>query len=87
MRQYIENRFGLHAPERTTEEFLDELRSSDALEEKFRPLLEEFLTHCDLVKFAEFQPTTADIQKMFDTTKQFIEATRADDRTVVAPAA
>jgi hypothetical protein len=87
VRQYIENRFGLHAPERTTEEFLDELRGSDVLDEKFRPLLEEFLTHCDLVKFAEFQPTPADIQKMFDTTKQFIEATRADDRTVVAPAA
>ncbi|NQT86224.1 hypothetical protein HQ560_05625 [bacterium] len=84
LRLYIENRFGLHAPERTTEEFLDELRGSDALEARFRPPLEEFLSCCDLVKFAEFQPTTSDIQKMFDTTKQFIEATRVEDRTVTA---
>jgi len=84
LRRYIEDRFGLHAPERTTEEFLTELRTSDELAEGFRPLLEKFLTHCDLVKFAEHQPDNAEVQATFDTCKQFIEATRADDKTVEA---
>jgi len=82
LRHYIEHRFGLHAPERTTEEFLDELRGSDALDARFRPLLEAFLRHCDLVKFAEHRPATAEIQETFDTCKAFIEATRLDEKTV-----
>ena len=82
LRHYIEDRFGLHAPERTTEEFLAELRGSDALDERFRPLLETFLTHCDLVKFAEHRPANAEIEATFDACKQFIEATRADGKTV-----
>ena len=32
LRHYIENRFGLHAPERTTEEFLVELKPSEVLD-------------------------------------------------------
>jgi hypothetical protein len=83
LRHYIEDRFGLHAPERTTEEFLDELRSNNTLEAQFQPLLREFLGHCDLVKFAELRPTNTEIQKTFDACKAFIEATRAD----AAPAA
>ena len=79
IRIYLEQRFQLRAPEMTTEEFLAELRESDALEARFRPLLEEFLRSCDLVKFAEFQPTTDDIQKMFDTTKEFIQATQTTE--------
>lgn len=82
LRHYIEHRFGLHAPERTTEEFLDELRTSQALEERFRPLLGEFLTHCDLVKFAEHRPTNAEIQRAFDACKEFIEATKVEEKTV-----
>ena len=87
VRHYIEDRFGLHAPERTTEEFLDELRGSSVLDARFAAPLDEFLRHCDLVKFAEHQPTNADIQTTFDACKEFIEATRADDATVEAPEA
>ena len=81
LRHYIENRFGLHAPERTTEEFLDELRSAPAraAEAGFVPsygeLLTTFLTHCDLVKFAELQPGTQEIQATFDSCKTFIVET------------
>lgn len=77
LRRYLENQFGLHAPERTTEEFLFELRYSSALAVEHRKLLGEFLNHCDLVKFAEHQPATAEIQQTFDTCKQFILDTEA----------
>ena len=77
LRHYIENRFGLHAPERTTEEFLDELRTSAVLNAGHKALLEEFLRHCDLVKFAEYQPMNDEIQRTFDACKNFVESTRA----------
>jgi len=75
LRRYIENRFRLHAPERTTEEFLAELGTGEVLEGKHRTLLRTFLTHCDLVKFAEHQPSTAEIQQTFDSCKAFIAET------------
>jgi len=84
LRYYIEGRFGLHAPERTTEEFLPELRRSRAFQPRHKALLGEFLRHCDLVKFAEHQPATEEIQNTFDVCKGFIEATRSDEaRTAV----
>ena len=51
-RKYLEDRFGLRAPERTTEEFLAELSGSVALDGRHKELLADFLTRCDLVKFA-----------------------------------
>jgi hypothetical protein len=72
LRYYIENRFGLRAPERTTEEFLRDLRSTDVLGPSHKDLLRAFLQHCDMVKFAAHQPTHDEIQKAFDSCKQFI---------------
>jgi len=76
LRRYIENRFGLHAPEQTTEEFLADLETNKDFAEKYKVLLRTFLYHCDLVKFAEHQPQTEDVQKTFDSCKAFIEETK-----------
>jgi len=76
LRHYIENRFALHAPERTTEEFLRELGTTDLLNQDWRQLLETFLVHCDLVKFAEHKPSTKGIQQTFDSCKTFITETK-----------
>ena len=77
LRHYIENRFGLRAPEQTTEEFLAELSRSNLLETSYKNLLKEFLNHCDLVKFAEYSPTNDEIQTSFDSCKEFIMTTKA----------
>jgi len=82
LRRYIENRFGLHAPERTTEEFLAELRERDVLRHEHKELLKEYLEHCDLVKFAELQPTNAQIQNTFDACKRFIAETQSEEAKV-----
>ncbi|MBN1507569.1 MAG: hypothetical protein JW955_12025 [Sedimentisphaerales bacterium] len=82
LRHYIEDRFDLHAPERTTEEFLAELRFTEVLSSAHKEVLGEFLTHCDLVKFAKHQPTTEQVQRTFDLVKDFIEKTRSDERKV-----
>ena len=82
LRHYIEDRFDLHAPERTTEEFLAELRFTETLAPADKKVLEEFLTHCDLVKFAKHDPTTEQVQRTFDLVKDFIERTRSDEHKV-----
>jgi hypothetical protein len=82
LRYYIEDRFDLHAPDRTTEEFLGELRSAQTLASADQQTLEEFLTHCDLVKFAKHEPTTEQIQRTFDLVKDFVERTKSEERLV-----
>ena len=82
LRHYIEHRFELRAPERTTEEFLAELKYTDMLSGSDKESLEEFLTHCDLVKFAKHSPTTEQIQRTFDLVKEFIEKTKSDERRI-----
>jgi hypothetical protein len=82
LRHYIEHRFDLRAPERTTEEFLAELQYTDVLAVSYKKSLEEFLTHCDLVKFAKHSPTTEQIQRTFDLVKEFIEKTKSDERKI-----
>ena len=56
LRVYLEERFGLHAPERTTEEFLGEIEQSDLLNADHRLSITRFLQQCDLVKFARLIP-------------------------------
>ena len=82
LRHYIEHRFSLRAPERTTEEFLAELANTEALPVSQKQRLGEFLQHCDLVKFAKHNPTTQQIQETFDLVKDFIEKTKSDERKV-----
>jgi hypothetical protein len=82
LRCYIEHRFDLRAPERTTEEFLIELQWTDVLAESDKNSIAEFLRHCDLVKFAKYNPTTEQIQRTFDLVKDFIGKTRSDERSV-----
>jgi len=75
VRTYIELRFGLMAPERTTEEFLNEVRGSEALRFGHKDLLSEFLTACDLVKFARHEPRGAEVDVSIDAARSFIEQT------------
>ncbi|MHC4621845.1 MAG: hypothetical protein ACYTEQ_29245 [Planctomycetota bacterium] len=82
LRHYIEHRFELRAPERTTDEFLIELQWTEALSEGDKEGLGEFLRHCDLVKFAKHAPTTEQIQRTFGLVKDFIEKTRSDERKI-----
>jgi hypothetical protein len=75
VRRYIENRFGLRAPEQTTEEFLSGLETALNFPDEYKPLLNNFLKYSDLVKFARFQPGNEDIQQSFDSCKAFIQGT------------
>jgi hypothetical protein len=79
VRRYIEDRFGLRAPERTTEEFLYEVSSGNSLQSRETEMLKRFLTHCDLVKFAKHEPSREEIQKSFDLAKEFVNNTKLEN--------
>jgi hypothetical protein len=86
LRHYIEDRFGLRAPERTTEEFLNDLQTTHVLLPRQKELLKRFLEHCDMVKFAEYQPNRDEVDNTLNTCAQFIAETRQQEAPEVAPA-
>jgi len=75
LRRYIESRFGINAPEQTTEEFLEGLDTQHNFPDKYNVLLKNFLIYCDLVKFAEHQPANEDIANTLESCKEFISET------------
>lgn len=83
LRRYIEDRFGLHAPERTTEEFLSEARTSALLMEDDVRVLEKFLSRCDMIKFAAEVPTEREAAGVADVICEFVERTRDEGKLVV----
>ncbi len=87
VRTYIELRFALMAPERTTEEFLVEVQRSDALRWTHKDLLGQFLTACDLVKFARHEPRGTEIDASIDAARGFITQTAPKVAEAVTEAA
>jgi hypothetical protein len=77
LRGYIENRFGIQAPKRTTEEFLSGISRDAFFSAEQKELLTAFLRDCDLVKFAEHTPRPEDVARAVDSCRGFIIATRS----------
>ena len=75
IRSYLENRFGLKAPEMTTEEFLEVAARESNLKDEHKALLSRFLMHCDLVKFARYGPDELEMQAAYDSAKLFVDET------------
>lgn len=75
LRQYLEERFEFRAPERTTEEFLHELRSTDRLTRDQKDSLGDFLQRCDLVKFARFEPNEPELRDLHRAALRLVEET------------
>ncbi|HXT41556.1 MAG TPA: hypothetical protein VN887_16235 [Candidatus Angelobacter sp.] len=75
LRVYLEEAFSLRAPERTTEEFLDELQSSALLSLAQKQSLADFLMRCDLVKFARDEPTVEQLQDLHESALRLVDET------------
>jgi hypothetical protein len=73
VRHYIEVRFQVGAARRTTEEFLHDLIGpSDALLASHQSLLEDFLHHCDLAKFARWILSIEEMENMLQSARTFV---------------
>jgi hypothetical protein len=75
IRWYLEERFDFHAPERTTEEFLNELRDTNLLTRDQKESLVEFLNRCDLVKFARYEPREPELRDLHSAAVRLVDET------------
>jgi len=75
VREYIEARFDLRAPEMTSDEFLAVAQRDTRLSTTDRSLLQSFLNEADLVKFARHVPSRSDGEKAWNAAREFIEHT------------
>lgn len=79
-RRYLENRFGLRAPERTTEEFLIDMATTDVLSLPHQELVGNFLEKCDLVKFARYGPQEREIEDVYGSAVRLVDETKEGER-------
>ena len=87
VRLYLEERFHLRAPERTTEEFLRELQRTPHLNAEQKQSLAAFLEQCDLVKFARFEPPEAALRELHESALRLVHETQDDPAAAAANAA
>ena len=72
VRRYIEDQYGVRAPELTTEEFLQEAHRSADLSGARRELLSAFLERCDRVKFAAYSPEQRESDEALTLARRFL---------------
>jgi hypothetical protein len=75
IRSYLEERFEFHAPDRTTEEFLHELKGTNLLTTEQKLRLGDFLATCDLIKFARYEPTETELRAMHAAALKLVNET------------
>lgn len=85
VRVYIEARFELRAPERTTEEFLREAADSGRLSTDQQDRLRAFLQACDLVKFARAEPSPNEMREALDAAERFVRETAQPEPDAATP--
>ena len=75
VRRYVEERFGLRAPEQTTEEFLATMAAAPVIRSDHQTLLRSFLERADMVKFARFAPDEDEISASVEAARRFVRQT------------
>ena len=83
LRRYLEDRFGVRAPEQTTEEFLEAASKNHILNEPQKNLLKSFLEECDLVKFAKWTPSAQEARRISQIARGFIHETQPEETVSV----
>lgn len=86
VRRYVERRFDLTAPMRTTEEFMLETQGSSRLPVEYHGTVGRFLGVCDRVKFARHAPHAKKISEALNTARDFVAQSAENDpeRTTTA---
>jgi hypothetical protein len=75
IRRYIERRFGIRAPRRSTEEFIVEAQQSPNLDPRHGQLLTEFLGTCDFLKFARGLAEFSELETVHHAAVGFVSET------------
>ena len=72
IRQYIAARYHIPALEMTTQELLNRSQPENIPKE----LVQQFFTHCDLVKFARYSPTKPEAHERMEEARQIVDETK-----------
>ncbi len=84
VRRFIEERFGVRAPSRSTEEFLVEAQHSPRLATAAKTMLGEYLAICDLLKFARTRANRDELMRLHEAAVNFVKVTDTAARAEVA---
>jgi hypothetical protein len=79
LRQYLENRFRVYSLELTTEETLEALVRTGFRKNGTYNDLKSVLTGADLVKFAKYNPVASENDTHFQTSWNFVAATKENE--------
>jgi hypothetical protein len=77
-RTYIEDRFGIQAPDLTTEEFLITVKQDAPWSETEQAGLQRFFTATDRIKFAGDRPEKEVLEELLASVRAFIEVTKKE---------
>jgi hypothetical protein len=73
LRRYVTQQYGLPATRQTSIEFLTTLAKASPFSAEEKSLLEDFLSRCDLIKFARYEATTSDSELLLEEAIRFVK--------------
>lgn len=73
LRRYVTEQYALPITRQTSVEFLNSLAKASSFSGDEKLLLEDFLSRCDLIKFARYDATTADSHLLLDEATRFVK--------------
>jgi hypothetical protein len=73
LRMYVTEQHGLPATRQTSIEFLNAVSRKSPFAPEEKSLLEDFLSRCDLIKFARYDATRADSELLLEEARRFVK--------------
>lgn len=73
LRRYVAQQYGLPATRQTSIEFLTAAAKAPSFSADDKSLLEDFLSRCDLIKFAKYDATTSDSELLLEEAIRFVK--------------
>jgi Domain of unknown function (DUF4381) len=73
LRRYVTQQYGVPATRQTSIEFLTAAAKAPSFSADDKSLLEDFLSRCDLIKFARYEATTSDSELLLEEAIRFVK--------------
>src|SRR5215469_1831068 len=73
LRRYVSQQYGVPATRQTSIEFLSAAAKAPSFSSDDKSLLEDFLSRCDLIKFAKYEATTSDSELLLEEAIRFVK--------------
>ena len=82
LRRYVTEQFNLPVTKQTSVEFLTALAKASPFSAEEKTLLEDFLSRCDLIKFARYDATAEDSRLLLEEAMRFVKGGELATATV-----